>query len=98
MAYSPYLRMLPGKQPLPALPYDLPKVNPPALAASGDLIVPEEVKEATGYRELLDLLERYAQEGLSALRAVNPRWNTAGGDGQIEELDQPMPRSLPDSY
>ena len=34
--------------------------------------VPDEVRKATCYRELLALLEHYAAEGLAELRKVNP--------------------------
>jgi hypothetical protein len=50
----------------------------PGLGGPEDPVVPEDVKTATGYRELLVLLEQYAREGLSELRAVNPRRNGLG--------------------
>jgi hypothetical protein len=64
-AFSPYMRMV-GDCPYPPLPIDLSK-----LVAKG-FNVPGDVRAAAGYRELLELLVRYARQGLAELRAVNP--------------------------
>ena len=94
--YSPYIRLA-GIYPIPPLPPDVTKI---AQIEQTGFVVPEDVKTAIGYRELLALLEQYAHEGLSELRAVNPLRNRTVGDGQTEELDQPgrtarKPRTSP---
>lgn len=63
--FSPYSRML-GDDRVPALPFDITKLQKRAAW------VPDEIKEARGYREFLSLLQGYAKEGLKELRAVNP--------------------------
>lgn len=66
MPFSPYLGMVSGGGQVPAMPFDFAKIDKQGVA------VPDKVRNATGYRELLALLERYAAEGLAALRKVNP--------------------------
>jgi hypothetical protein len=66
MDFSPYLRMAGQSQPLPTLPIDVREME------RQGLVVPEEVKAARGYRELLQLLEHNATMGLRELREVNP--------------------------
>jgi hypothetical protein len=85
MHVSPYTRLVAANQPPVPLPLDVRELERHGYA------VPEDVKAATGYRELLALLETYAREGLQELRAVNPI--TAGkAEGEFdEELDAPMP-------
>ena len=63
--FSPYLRKF-HKYPFPPLPFDISEME------KQGLIVPDDVKQATGYRELLELLQIYATRGLNELRAVNP--------------------------
>ncbi len=85
MHFSPYLRMLGNAPPLPPLPFDM-----TALDERG-WPVPQEVREARGYREFLALLEHYARIGLEELRAVNPLTRGQPADAIVEELDAPMP-------
>jgi hypothetical protein len=86
MHFSPYLRMA-QDVPYPQLPFDVSELD-----ARG-LPVPDEVRAARGYRELLQLLEHYAGIGLAELRAVNPLTRGQPADAIIEELDAPMPPS-----
>jgi hypothetical protein len=85
MHFSPYLHMIGQGMPYPPLPFDVRGLD------EEDLEVPAEVREAAGYRELLQLLEHYATIGLAELRAVNP--NTRGQPVHeiVEELNAPMP-------
>lgn len=62
--FSPYLGLFDKR--VPAVPFDVAEMDKQGVA------VPDEVRNASGYRELLGLLERYAREGLTALRKVNP--------------------------
>lgn len=87
--FSPYLRIV-GSYPIPPLPMDVSNIE------EADFLVPDDVKEATGYREILALLERYARVALADLRAVNPRQNGSLGVNETEELDAPIPRPNPD--
>lgn len=66
MPFSPYLAMVSGGRQIPAMPFDFAKIDKQGVT------VPDEVRKATGYRELLALLEHYAAHGLAALRNVNP--------------------------
>lgn len=50
LPFSPYLHLPGPPYRIPQLPYDLSKIE------SGGYFVPNDVKEATGYRELLALL------------------------------------------
>ena len=63
--FSPYLREH-AKNPLPTLPLDASSLE------SRGIIVPDDIKQASGYRELIGLFEKYATAGLQELRAVNP--------------------------
>jgi hypothetical protein len=63
--FSPYSRMI-GDDRVPPLPFDIAKLQERAAW------VPDDIKEARGYRECLSLLQGYAKEGLKELRAVNP--------------------------
>lgn len=85
MHFSPFLRMIGNAPPLPPLPFDVSQLD-----AQG-LTVPDEVRQARGYRELLALLEHYARIGLEELRAVNPLTRGQTADTIIGELDAPMP-------
>lgn len=64
MRFSPYLGMIDKR--VPAMPFDLAKMD------EHGVVIPGDVRNATGYRELMALLERYAAEGLVELRKVNP--------------------------
>lgn len=86
MYFSPYRYMMDNPAP-PPLPLDVTRIE-----AAG-FFVPDDIKRATGYREVLALLEGYARVGLRELRALNPRRNGTQGVEQIEELDAPIPRS-----
>jgi hypothetical protein len=55
--YSPYMRMV-TDQPFPQLPFDV-----SGLEKQG-IVVPNDIKAATGYREFLELLAGYARAGL----------------------------------
>lgn len=83
--FSPYLRIK-RSYPLPALPIDVSKIE------EAGYPVPDDLKQATGYREVLALLEEYARVGLAELRNQNPRRNGTPGVAQIDELDAPIPR------
>jgi hypothetical protein len=84
--FSPYVRMGRGSSPpVPPLPLDVRKIE-----AHG-LVVPDDVKAAHGYRELLQLLEHYAEVGLQELRGVNPLTRGIAPEKLVEELDAPMP-------
>jgi len=85
MHFSPYARLVGQNPPPVSLPFDASDIERQGYA------VPDDVKAAAGYRELLGLLERYGRDGLQALRAVNPL--TAGKtEAELqEELDAPMP-------
>ncbi|AMU74390.1 restriction endonuclease [Mycobacteroides abscessus] len=61
--FSPYLR----PYPLPPLPFDVTKIE------RAGFPIPEDIKAATGYRELLALLEAYALEGAAEQDAFNAR-------------------------
>jgi len=67
-AFSPYMRQLGQAPPLPALPIDFRSV----VRDDVKVEVPADLAAATGYQEILELLEAYAREGLAALRALNP--------------------------
>jgi hypothetical protein len=84
MGFSPYLRMLGNAPPLPPLPFDVAELERQGLP------VPPEVRAASGYRELLALLQHYGGVGLEELRAVNPLTRGSAHD-IVEELDAPMP-------
>jgi len=45
------------------------------------VVIPQDIAEATSYRELLALLQSYAKTGLEELRSLNPitRGKTASG-------------------
>lgn len=62
--FSPYARSLGTR--LPELPVDVTKMEEMGLR------VPEDVKAARGYRELLQSLTGHARAGLAELRAHNP--------------------------
>jgi hypothetical protein len=85
MHFSPYIRVLGREQPYPPLPFDVSAFEQEGLA------VPDEVRQTTGYRELLQLLEHYAVIGLAELRTVNPITRDQPPEGIVEELDAPMP-------
>lgn len=85
MHFSPYLRMLGSAPPLPPLPFDVSQLDEQGLT------VPDEARQASGYRELLALLEHYARIGLDELRAVNPLTRGQPDDAIVEELKTPMP-------
>lgn len=53
-------------RPFPALPIDVFGME------TQGVVVPTDLKAASGYREFLLVLEAYAHEALAALRAVNP--------------------------
>ena len=59
--FSPYIR----PYPIPPLPFDVTQIEQDGFA------VPEEVKAASGYRELLALLEAYALQGTFEQLAFN---------------------------
>lgn len=63
--FSPYLRMA-REYPIPALPFDVSQFE------EGGVVIPDDIKNARGYREFFQLLVQYAKEGLVALRTVNP--------------------------
>ncbi len=63
--FSPYIRMV-NDTPYPVLPFDVSKMEEHGIQ------LPTDIRSATGYRELLSLLEGYASVGLKELRAVNP--------------------------
>ena len=65
MLFSPYSRLL-TDQPLPPLPFDV------STMVDHGIEVPEEIRNATGYREFLGRLRAYAREGLREMRGVNP--------------------------
>ncbi len=85
-AFSPYLYMIGNYLP-PSLPMDVSRIE------GEGFFVPDDIKGATGYREVLALLEGYARVGLNELRALNPRRNGTPGVEQVDELDAPVPRS-----
>jgi Restriction endonuclease len=63
--FSPYMRMV-SDQPFPQLPFDVSKLE------KQGIVVPNDIKAATAYREFFELLTKYARAGLQELRAVNP--------------------------
>ena len=63
--FSPYIRMV-GDYPIPSLPFDVSQME------NRGVQVPDEIKTIVEYRELFELLQEYAREGLSELRKVNP--------------------------
>jgi hypothetical protein len=63
--FSPYMNIM-GELRVPDVPFDVSELDTQGIA------VPDDIRNAGGYRELLALLERYAREGLRELRAVNP--------------------------
>jgi hypothetical protein len=67
--FSPYSGLMGGLKP-PPLPLDVSKI------VEMGVVVPELIKDAHGYRELLCLLEVAGKEALPVLRKVNP--NTWG--------------------
>jgi hypothetical protein len=83
--FSPYIRLLGNAPPLPPLPFDVTEL------VERGWQVPQEVRDAAGYRELLALLEHYGRIGLDELRAVNPITRGQPADAIVEELDAPMP-------
>jgi hypothetical protein len=88
MGFSPYAQMT-GPRPFPSLPYDFSQME------KSGLPIPDDIKEATGYREFLALLESYAAAGLKELRTVNPNIRDVSDDWLEEELDAPMPPHPP---
>lgn len=80
--FSPYLRSLSQTGPirLPNLPIDV------AGAAKFEITIPDDLVALTGYQEFLEVLERYALEGLAELRALNPNTRDMPSD-QIERDD-----------
>ncbi|MGW6336091.1 restriction endonuclease [Nocardia rhamnosiphila] len=84
-SFSPYLYMV-GNYPLPSLPLDVSRIE------GEGFIVPDDIKTATGYREILSLLENYARLGLEELRPLNPRRNGAQVVKQVDERGAPLPR------
>ncbi|NPV24524.1 restriction endonuclease [Bradyrhizobium aeschynomenes] len=85
LPFSPYLRIAGRDVPFPPLPFDVSELD-----ANG-FTMPDEVRNARGYRELLALLEHYARIGLAELREVNPLTRGQPADAIVEELDAPMP-------
>ncbi|MER9414066.1 hypothetical protein [Mesorhizobium sp. M0589] len=65
MPFSPYLATY-KEVGVPVLPYDTSKMD------EKGIFVPDDVRAAAGYRELLRMLTSYARVGLKELRAVNP--------------------------
>jgi hypothetical protein len=63
--FSPYLRKF-QPHPYPDLPLDLKQYQ------DKGVVVPQDIAEATSYRELLALLQVYAKTGLEEMRAINP--------------------------
>jgi hypothetical protein len=63
--FSPYLGKL-QPHPYPDLPLDLKQYQ------DKGVVVPQDIAEATSYRELLALLQAYAKTGLEEMRAINP--------------------------
>ncbi|ANG99102.1 hypothetical protein A8A54_21305 [Brucella pseudogrignonensis] len=80
MYFSPWMGMA-GRE---LVPPELP-IAVEGLEAEGYL-VPEVMKNETGYRELLSLLEEIAVEGLAELRKVNPI--TRGRDPETIDRDE----------
>lgn len=76
-----------GNHTPPSLPLDVSRIE------GAGFFVPDDIKQATGYREVLALLEGYARVGLEELRALNPRRNGTPGVEQIDELDAPIPHT-----
>jgi hypothetical protein len=71
MPFSPYMRLVGdlrggSNYSPPKLPLDVSDLE------KRGIVVPKDVKEAKGYRELFETLVRYAKQGLNELRAVNP--------------------------
>lgn len=83
-AFSPYLHQF-GNYAPPQLP-----VNTSMLEEMG-FIVPEDIKTATGYRELFSLLESYGLAGLDELRRHNPERHRVNSAELIDEIDAPIP-------
>ena len=84
MPFSPYLQMT-GPKPFPSLPFDVTDFE------RQGVVVPDDIKQASGYREFLDLLTGYARKGLWELRAVNPVTRGKAEGEFVRELDAPMP-------
>lgn len=63
--FSPYMRMV-GDYPFPKLPFDISELE------KQNIIVPDDIRCAAGYREFFIILTGYTQDGLKQLRAVNP--------------------------
>jgi len=63
--FSPYLRMV-VPYPYPTLPFDCSKLDEQKIP------VPDDIREAKGYREFLELILKYGIEGRTALGEVNP--------------------------
>lgn len=79
MYFSPYALMAGSYEP-PPLPIPVGKME------DAGYVVPDAVKEITGYRELLKVLENIAVEGLAELRKVNPI--TRGRDPETIHRDE----------
>lgn len=80
---SPYLHQVMGKRYMaPPLPVNV------SMLEEGGYVVPENIRTATGYRELLALLENYGHVGLEELRAHNPEWLSGK---VVNEIDGPIP-------
>ncbi len=80
MSFSPYMSLA-GRE---LAPPDLPVIM--AQVEEAGYLLPEAVKTATGYRELLSMLEETAIKGLAELRAVNPI--TRGRSSETIERDE----------
>lgn len=78
IAFSPYMAQVRDIG-VPPLPYDTSKME------GKGIFVPDDVKAAAGYRELLRLLTDYARVALKELRAVNPV--TRGKDPEVVGRD-----------
>lgn len=62
--FSPYIRMV-GSYPYPPLPFDCSSLD------SKNIEIPDDIRNAKGYREFFELLLKYGLEGRAALRAVS---------------------------
>lgn len=81
--FAPYMAQLGRYSPPPPLPLDIENLD------RMEVDVPTDVRNATGLRELLKLLEDYAREGLAELRKHNPITQNAeaiapDADGPVE--------------
>lgn len=64
-AFAPYMRKF-SREPYPQMPFDY------TMFDQQGIMVPDDVRNAKGYREFLALIERYAKIALVELRKVNP--------------------------